>query len=113
MIVFALLGMTLIGFLIYEFAVTQFRLMATRISTELEIMREDIKAKKEIKRAKLAKKREGMDKDRHENVHIAKVKEKPEPKHEVKHVEPEVAKPIPMVEEEIEIIVEQPNEETE
>ena len=113
MIVFALLGMTLIGFLVYEFGITHFRLIKIRVSTELEIMREDINAKKEIKRAKLAEKRENPDKpakSKPEVVHTKHVD-----KHEDKPVEKEkeIEKPIPVVEEDIEIVIEQPKEEQE
>lgn len=66
--ILAALGLTLIGFLIFEFAVTQIRLMGTRVATELEVMREDIKAKGELKKARLKKKREGYDK--YENIKI-------------------------------------------
>jgi len=61
LIIFALLGLAIIGFLLYEFAVTQIRLMNARIGAELAIMREDIKIKSELKKARLAKKREAHD----------------------------------------------------
>jgi hypothetical protein len=68
LIILAALGLTLIGFLIFEFAVTQIRLMTTRVATELEVIREDIKAKGELKKKRLAKKREAYDK--YENIKI-------------------------------------------
>ena len=62
LIVFGLIGLTIIAFALIEFFLVQFRIFSMKISKELEVIREDVKASGELKKERLAKKRAAYDK---------------------------------------------------
>lgn len=62
LVVLALVGLAIIVYAVGEFMVEQIRLFSMKISKEIEVMREDIHEKGELRRARLAKKRAADDK---------------------------------------------------
>jgi len=62
LVVLALVGLVIIVYAVGEFMVVQVRLFNMKISKEIEVMREDINERGELRRARLARKREAQDK---------------------------------------------------
>ena len=62
LIVFGLIGLAIVAFALAEFLLVQIRIFSMKIGKELEVIREDIKASGELKKARLAKKRAAKDK---------------------------------------------------
>ena len=62
LIVFALIGFAIVAYAVVEFMWVQICIFSMKIAKELEVLREDVKEKAELRRARLAKKREAQDK---------------------------------------------------
>ena len=62
LIVFALVGFAVVLYAFLEFLIVQIRLFSMKIHGELEIMRDDNKKSKELKRARLETERKEKDK---------------------------------------------------
>lgn len=58
LVVFAIIGLGIIVYAVTEFCIVQARLFHARIGKELEIMKEDINKTGELKKTRLAEKRE-------------------------------------------------------
>jgi len=68
LVIFALLGFAVVLYVVIEFAIVQIRLCGARISSELELLREDGKKSKELKRARLETRRTAVDKNKKERL---------------------------------------------
>ena len=98
LILFGLIGFGVIVYPLCEFLVVQIRVYHAKIAKELEVMREDINARGDLKRERLAKKRERKNKIAHKKLDMKldslqekvdgknpeKREEKPSPKQEEK-----------------------------
>jgi len=70
LILFAALGFTVAAFVVFEFALVHLRAFKDKIAKNHEVMREHNKARADLKRARLAKKRAAMDKLAHRKLDV-------------------------------------------
>ena len=83
LVVFAIIGLAIVVFALCEFFLVQLRIFSMKLGKELEVLREDIKASGELKKARLAKKRAAKDKlaNRKLDVQIEKLQDKSDEKY--------------------------------
>jgi len=76
--IFALIGFGVAGFLAFEFLMTQLRTFKAKVDKNTEVNKEDIKARGELKKARLAKKRAAQDRcaNRKLDAQIANMQDK-------------------------------------
>jgi len=70
LVVFALIGLAVVGYAAAEFFIVQIRLFHMKISREIEVLKEDINVRAELKKERLEKKRNAKNKVAHQKLDI-------------------------------------------